>query len=141
MLFTALLFKVLTKEEKRMGIKICGYLDNGLLTARASNEDATTIKIQATFAKVEAWAAQNGMVFDQAKFEAIHFSHKRSFPNPEIVLLPNVLAGVEERIISPTSKKSSMRWLGVYFDSTYHFQIMPQKWLVKVGEQRHAYQY
>ena len=68
MLFTAPLFKILTKEEIRAGMKIRGYVDDGLLTARASKEVTSTAKIQETFAKVEAWAAQNGMVFDQAKF-------------------------------------------------------------------------
>lgn len=121
MLFTAPLFKILTKEDKNAGIKIRGYIDDGLLTTRAPKEDISANLIQATFAKVEAWAAHNGMIFDQAKFEAIHFSRKRNFPNPEIILLSNATAGVEERVIKPTSKKSSMRWLGVYFDSRLSF--------------------
>ena len=87
MLFTAPLFKILTKEEKKAGIKIRGYVDDGLLTARASKEVTSAAKIQETFAKIEAWATQNGMVFDQAKFEAIHFSRKKHFPNPEICFI------------------------------------------------------
>ena len=81
MLFTAPLFKILTKEEKKARIKIRGYVDNGLLTARALKEVTSTAKIQETFAKIEAWATQNDIVFDQAKFEAIHFSCKKHFPN------------------------------------------------------------
>ena len=63
------------------------------------------------------------MVFDQAKFEAIHFSRKKQFPNPEIVLLPATTANVEEipRIIKPVTKKGSMRWLGFYFDPRLSF--------------------
>lgn len=34
MLFTAYLFKILTKEDKNAGIKIRRYVDNGLLTSR-----------------------------------------------------------------------------------------------------------
>lgn len=121
MLFTAPLFKILTKEDKKAGIKIRGYVDDGLLTARDSTEDRTAAKIQAIFCTVEAWAAENGMVFDQAKFEAMHFSRKRSFPNPEIFLLPNRAAGVGERVIKPTEKTGSMRWLGVYLDFRLSF--------------------
>ena len=68
-------------------MKIRGYVDDGLLTARASKEFTSAAKIQETFAKIEAWATQNGMVFDQAKFEAIHFSRKKHFPNPEICFI------------------------------------------------------
>ena len=118
MLFTAPLFKILTKEEKKAGIKIRGYVDNGLLTSRAPKEDMSAVKIQETFAKVETWANQNGMVFDQAKFEAIRFSRKKHFPTKEIILSPATTASIEEepRIIRPVTKKGSMRWLRVYFD-------------------------
>ncbi len=97
MLFTAPLFKILTKEEKKTGIKIREYVDDGLLTARVSKEVTSTAKIQETFAKIEAWAIQNSMVFDQAKFETIHFSRKNHFLNPETVLLTATTASVEER--------------------------------------------
>lgn len=97
MLFIAPLFKILTKKEKKTGIKIRGYVNYGFLTARASKKVISAAKIQEKFAKIEAWATQNGMVFDQAKFEAIHFSQKKHFPNPKIVLLPATTAGREER--------------------------------------------
>ncbi len=123
MLFTAPLFRILTKKEKKAKMKIRGYVDDGLLTAKTSKEVTSIAKIQETFAKIEAWAIQTGMVFDQAKFEVIHFSGKKHFPNPDIVLLPVTTASVEKRprIIKPVSKKRSMRWLGVYFDSCLSF--------------------
>lgn len=77
MLFTAPLFKILTKDEKNGWDKIRGYVDDGLLTARASQEATSVAKIQGTFSAIEAWATENGMIFDQAKFEAIHFSRKK----------------------------------------------------------------
>lgn len=64
MLFIDPLFKILTKKDKKSGIKIHGYVDDGILTARDLTEDRTAAKIQAIFCKVEAWAAENGMVFD-----------------------------------------------------------------------------
>ena len=95
MLFTVPLFKILTKEDKNAGIKIRGYVDDGLLTSRAQKEKISVAKVQETFIKVETWATENGMVFDPAKFEAIHFSRKRNFPKPEIVL-PAILASMQE---------------------------------------------
>ena len=108
MLFTAPLFKILTKEDKIAGVKIRRYVDDSLLTSRAPKEDISTAKIQETFAKVESWAIKDGMAFDPTKFEGIHFSRKQNFPNPEIVLLPTV---TEERprIIKPVAIKGFMR--------------------------------
>ena len=74
MLFTAPLFKILTKEKKKAEMKICGYVNDGFLTARTSKEVTSSAKVQETFAKIKAGAIQNGIVFDQAKFEAIHLS-------------------------------------------------------------------
>ncbi len=118
MLFTAQLFKIPTKEEKKAGIKIRKYIDDELSTTRASNEVPSAAKIQETFIKIEAWAIQNGIVFDQAKFEVIYFSRKKHFPNQENVLLSATTATVEKRprILKPIQKKRSMHWLGVYFD-------------------------
>lgn len=75
------------------------------------------------FALVEEWAHKNGMIFDPGKFEAIHFSQKCCFPNPEIVLppAPQTENGTGTRIIKPIEKNSSMRWLGVYFDTRISF--------------------
>lgn len=44
-LFIALLFEILTKEDKRAGIKICSDIDDGLLIVRDSIEDKITPKI------------------------------------------------------------------------------------------------
>lgn len=123
MLFTAPLFRILTREEKKTGLSIRGYVDDGLLTCRAKDETLSTAKVQPVFSKIEAWASENGMVFDPAKFEAIHFSRKAGFPNPEIILPPLPIANGtgEPRIIKSMAKKASMRWLGVYFDSRLSF--------------------
>lgn len=96
-LFTALLFQILTKEEKEARIKICSYVNNGFLTAKALKKSTTTTKIQETFAKIKARTTQNGMVFDQAKFEAIRFSQKKYFPNSKIVLLPTSTVSMEKK--------------------------------------------
>lgn len=129
MLFTASLFEIPTKEEKRAGLRIRGYVDDGLLTCRAKDESLSTAKVQLAFCEVEAWAEENGMIFDPGKFEAIHFSRKTVFPNPEITLsLPASTNGFGElRIIKPVPKKASFRWLGIYFDSRLSFSDLVEK--------------
>ena len=107
MLFTAPLFKILTKEEKETGLRIRGYVDDSLLTYRAKDETLTTPKGQAAFYKIETWAKENGMIFDPRKFEAIHFSWRTAFPNPEIKLpLPSSANGLGVlRVIKHIPKK------------------------------------
>lgn len=86
MLFTAPLFKLFFSDKKKPGLRIRGYVDDGLLTARAPNEKDSIAKILPAFAEVEKWAQENGMTFDARKFEAIHFSRRHSFENPAIDL-------------------------------------------------------
>lgn len=74
----------------------------------------------AAFEKVEKGAYENGLIFDPAKFEAIHFSRRRDTRNPPINLPPPPFLsdqGTTVREVQPVSKTSSMRWLGVYFDT------------------------
>lgn len=120
---------MLTREEKKTGLSIRGYVDDGLLTCRAKDETLSTAKFQAVFSKIEAWASENSVAFDPAKFEAIHFSRKAAFPNPEVILPPSPIANGtgEPRIIKTIAKKASMRWLGIYFDSRFSFSDHAEK--------------
>lgn len=94
MLFTAPLFKILTKQGKKAGMKIFGYVNNGFLIARVSKKVISIAKIEKTFAKIEAWATQNNIVFNQGKFKAIYFSYKKHFFNSKIVLSTTIIANV-----------------------------------------------
>ncbi len=127
-LFTAPLFKILTKD-KNAEVKVCGYVDDDILTSRSQKKDVSTAKIQKTFVKVEAWVIKSGMIFDPAKFKAIHFSRKQNFLNPEIFLPPATTAVTQERprIIKPVAKKESMRWLEVYFNHRLSFANHAEK--------------
>lgn len=111
-LFTASLFKLFFHENKKPGLAIRGYVDDGLITACAQTEKDSVSKIQNTFLEVGRWAYENGMVFDPAKFEAIHFSRKGQFDNPDIQLLPPPFVSdvTEPRIVKPVTKNKSMRW-------------------------------
>lgn len=63
------------------------------------------------------------MVFDLDKFEAMHFSRKRNYPNPEIILPAYISSDhtIPQRIIKPLRKSTNMKWLGVYFDHKLSF--------------------
>ena len=123
MLFTALLFKLFQGVNKVAGLTIRGYVDDGLLTVSAASENASAEIIQVAFGKVEKWADENGMVFDLDKFEAMHFSRKRNYPNPEIILPAYVVPdhAIPQGVIKPLGKSTSMKWLGVYFDHKLSF--------------------
>lgn len=45
-MFTAPQFKILIKEDKIVGVKIRGYVDDGFLTSRAPKKDISVAKIQ-----------------------------------------------------------------------------------------------
>lgn len=64
-------------RNKKAGLTIRGYVDDGLLIAKAADKIKSVILIQEAFEKKERWAHLNGMIFDLAKFEAIHFSQKK----------------------------------------------------------------
>lgn len=63
------------------------------------------------------------MVFDLDKFEAMHFSRKRNYPNPEIILPAYISSDhtIPQRIIKPLRTSTNMKWLGVYFDHKLSF--------------------
>lgn len=86
MLFTAPLFKILNGENKRAGLKIQRYVDDGLLTFVVTSKNEAAVKLQEIFAIAEKWVYENGLSFDLGKFEAIHFSRKQNLPNLSIHL-------------------------------------------------------
>lgn len=53
-LFITPLFQILTKKVKKAEIKICGYVNDGFLIARAIKKINTITKIQEIFVKIEA---------------------------------------------------------------------------------------
>lgn len=69
------------------------------------------------------------MVFDPVKFEAIHITRKCNLPNLDIELLPTPFAQdlIDTRIVKPTPKNLSIRWLGVYFDARLSFKCYVKK--------------
>lgn len=111
-------------EKKEVSVFIRRYVDNGLLTVHHKSVQTSVLKIALAFKKVEQWAYDNGMVFDPAKFKAIHFSHKRNFFNLDIELLapPFTQDLTIIRIVKPTPKDTSMRWLGIYYDARLLFK-------------------
>ena len=75
-IYSAVIQNPYKRKKKEGGLCIRGYVDDDLLTCRAKDETLSTSKVQTAFSKVEAWAEENGMIFDLGKFEAIHFFGK-----------------------------------------------------------------
>ena len=56
-------------------------------------------------------------------FEAMHFSRKKNYPNPKIILPAYISSDhtIPQRTIKRLKKNTSMKWLGVYFDHKLSF--------------------
>ena len=113
-------------KKGKIGISIREYVDDDFLTARHKSVQANVSKIALAFKNV---AYDDGMVFDPAKFEAFHFSRKRNLLNLDIELPipPFDQDPTVTRIVKPTPKNSSMRWLGVYYDARLSFKRHAEK--------------
>lgn len=108
------------------------FLSEDMLTYSATQVctiQTSVLRIALAFKKVEQWAYDNGMVFDPTKFEAIHFSRKRNPFNLDNKLptLPFAQDPMVTRIVKPTPKDSSIRWLGVYYDASFSFKRHVEK--------------
>lgn len=91
-LFTTPLFKIFQENNKKTELKIRGYIDNRLFTAKTTDETKSILLIQEVFRKIKLWAYQNGIIFNAEKFEVIHFFQKKRFQNPNTLLLDNSLS-------------------------------------------------
>ena len=109
--FTSPLFKLFSNEKKEAGISIRGYVDDGFLTVRHKSIQTSVSRIALTFKKGEQWAYDNRIVFDPAKFEAIHFSWKRNLfnLNIELSIPPFAQDPMVTQIVKPTPKDFSIR--------------------------------
>lgn len=76
MLFTAPLFKILSRKNRKAGLKIWGYVDNGLFISFVCSESKAIIRLQEAVTKIKKWLYKNGLNFDLEKFEIIYFSRK-----------------------------------------------------------------
>ncbi len=104
-------------------------MDDRLLTYQSTSEQIYTTKIIAVFAKFEKWSYENGLIFHLAKFEAIHCSQRQDTTNSSINLLPPPFLSDKKVIcvVQPVSKTSSMRWIGVYFNTRLSFKNFARK--------------
>ncbi len=108
-----MLFKIVSAEIKRTGLKIRGYVDDGLLTSVATTENEKVVRPQKVLAMAKEWVYKNGLSFDLGKFEAVHFSRKHKLPNPPIQLH---ISQKTDLVVTPVHKSNALRWLRVYFD-------------------------
>ncbi len=74
MLFTAFVFKIITKEDKNTGVKKQKYVNKDFSKLRGLKKDIKANEIQEMFAKVETLGKKNYIVSDPTRFEVIYFS-------------------------------------------------------------------
>ena len=97
-----------------------GYADDvGLLACSpslASNADILSEHLQTAL----DWAASEGVAFDSAKSELMHFSRKREDSTAQLTS-PPVMAG--DLVVEENRTRKYLRWLGVLFDRKLTFKF------------------
>jgi hypothetical protein len=83
MLFIQLLFLLgaLLRRRARMG-----YADNIALLSAGASLESNTLALQEDFKLLNSWAASEGLIFNMAKSELVHFSCRKCSNNPSIKL-------------------------------------------------------
>lgn len=100
-----------------------GYADDTLMLRIGMTLTETTEQAQQDLDDLITWGKDNGVTFDQAKTEVIHFSRKlRNDENPPIY----------HDGVAKTAEKQ-MRWLGVWFDRQLSFRAHVQRWAATAG--------
>ncbi|KAI0991244.1 hypothetical protein K3495_g16943, partial [Podosphaera aphanis] len=96
-----------------------GYADDIAILRTSDSLGANAERLSSDLAMILDWGKEEGVTFDPAKAELLHFSRRR-LPDP----LPQVKAGSMTVIENTTTPH--LRWLGVLFDRKLTF-----KWHVR----------
>src|SRR6201990_1382695 len=112
MLYLAPLFK-LGKPSARFG-----YADDVALLATSPSLEANSQMLSSALHEALEWGAAEGVTFEPAKSELLHFSRKGADQNPSAT--PSISAG--PIIVSEGVERPYLRWLGVLFDKRLTFK-------------------
>ncbi len=115
MLFLQPLFYLGSLERKRAR---SGYADDICLLAASNSLEENNKVLAEDFREITQWAHREGLTFDIAKTELIHFTSRTRDRNPAISLQ---LTG-ETHNIEPTPQDRALRWLGIFFDRKLSFK-------------------
>jgi ribonuclease HI len=95
-----------------------GYADDICLLAAGDTLPGNCETIQQDAARVARWARQEGLAFDPAKTELLHFTKRRGDREGG----PPVQLDLGSGGYSLEPKPGALRWLGVHFDRTLAFK-------------------
>jgi hypothetical protein len=112
MLYLAPLFK-LGRPRRRFG-----YADDVALLATSPSLEANSELLSDALQEALDWGAAEGVTFDPAKSELMHFSRRRADQDPSTT--PTVSAGPIS--VTEGTERPYLRWLGVLFDKKLTFK-------------------
>lgn len=112
MLYLAPLFKLGSPSTR------FGYADDIALLAISPSLKTNSQVLSATLQEAIDWGTAEGVTFEPAKSELLHFSRQRADQNPTST--PSVSAGAIT--VSENTKRPYLRWLGVLFDKRLTFK-------------------
>jgi Reverse transcriptase (RNA-dependent DNA polymerase)/Endonuclease-reverse transcriptase len=112
MLYLAPLFKLGKRSER------FGYADDVALLASSPSLLENSEALAAALQEALDWGVAEGVSFDPAKSELMHFSRKRTDQDPTAT--PAVSAG--PITVSEDSGRPYLRWLGILFDKKLTFK-------------------
>jgi ribonuclease HI len=98
-----------------------GYADDTAILCIGDSLDATAAEATQRIDELVDWGAANGVSFDPAKTEVMHFSRKRTAKDS-----PPVMHG--DMVKRP---EAAIRWLGIWLDRTLSFKTHVEKWTAK----------
>ncbi|CAD7067500.1 unnamed protein product, partial [Tilletia caries] len=97
------------------GVRLFGYVDDGALEVQGSSIQDNCNALEEAYAAAVTWASDNGLCFDPAKRELIHFP-PRTRTRPE--LLPVRLGPTPADVVEPVQWDSTVKWLGIWLSPT-----------------------
>lgn len=117
-----ILFLLFTAPLHKLALRGCssfGYADDLAILASGSNQEETAETLGGAVTRVLQWGHGNGVHFDRAKSELIHFFTRDEVTPSVVGQPPDGNAPLE---IRPADPKVPVRWLGVWFDRYLRFQ-------------------
>jgi ribonuclease HI len=118
MLYLAPLFKLADPSTSNSTSTRYGYADDVALLAISPSLETNSQMLSATLQEALDWGTAEGITFEPAKSELLHFSRRRLDQDPSIT--PSVSAG--PITASENTERPYLRWLGVLFDKRLTFK-------------------
>jgi len=104
------------KPDKSTDVHLLMYVDDGKLYVSFKSLETNVTHLKEAYNKAEKWLKDAGLSPDYAKRELMHYTRRKNDGSPSITFDDR---DGTHRVVKP---KSTVRWLGVYFDRKLRFQ-------------------